>query len=111
MTSSEHEESFLGYLRMLAPDLPKPEREVTGLITGRKSRCDFVWRDSRVIVEIDGGQWKAGGGRHNTDEDREKINQLTLRGWHVLRYSGTMINNDPDKVISQVVQAVNSFRK
>lgn len=98
---SELEREFAQYWRLLAPTAPEPERELQ-LIPGRKFRCDFVWRDAMVAVEIDGGQWKARGGRHNTDKDREKMNLLTLHGWHVLRYSGEMLKKDPDGVIKEV---------
>lgn len=90
---SELEQLFAAYLRMLAPDLPTPEREVK-LIPGRKWRCDFVWRPD-VVVEIDGGQFQLHGGRHNTDADREKMNALAIAGFRVLRFSGTMLKNDP----------------
>jgi len=85
--------------------IEQPEREQC-LIPGSKWRCDRVWRNSRVVVEIDGGQWTVNGGRHNSDDDRDKINMLILNGWRVLRYSGTMLRNDPDGVIKQVVGAV-----
>lgn len=85
---------FIAYLEMLAPDLPTPEREVR-LIPGRKSQCDFVWLKERLVVEIDGGQWKPHGGRHNSDEDRKKCNTLVALGYRVLHFSGSMLKNDP----------------
>jgi len=106
VSTSEHEAAFIQWWRLLAPPgLPEFEREQL-LIPGRKFRVDFVNRTSMVVVEIDGGQWKAGGGRHNTDTDREKLNLLTLLGYRVLRYSGSMLRDDPDKVVKQVASAV-----
>jgi very-short-patch-repair endonuclease len=61
----------------------------------RKWRFDFAWLGSRVAVECDGIIFKACGGRHNTDEDREKINTAVCMGWRVLRFSGKQIKNDP----------------
>lgn len=61
----------------------------------RKWRFDFAWIGSRVAVECDGIVFKACGGRHNTDEDREKINTAVCMGWRVLRFSGKQIKNDP----------------
>lgn len=86
--------------------VPDPECEVTGLIPGRRYRVDRFFRGARLVVELDGGQWKAGGGRHNTDEDRKKINLLTLQGYRVLRYSGTMLESNPMGVIKEVAEAV-----
>lgn len=104
---SELERSFETWWQVLAPpEAPQPEREVK-LIPGRKFRCDFVWGDPyRLVVEVDGGQWAAHGGRHNTDQDRAKINLLTLHGYRVLRYSGEMIKTDPGGVIGQVCEAL-----
>jgi hypothetical protein len=100
------ESAFEHWWNIFAPlGTPDPEREIE-LVPGRRFRCDFVWKESRVIVEVDGGQWAYKGGRHNTDEDRHKINLLTLQGWRVLRYSGTMLEADPQAVIWEVASAV-----
>ncbi len=53
----------------------------------RRWRFDLAWPARRLAVEVDGGQWMAGGGRHNTDADREKLNAAAIAGWRVLRYS------------------------
>lgn len=61
----------------------------------RKWRFDLAWPGHKVAVECDGMVWQAGGGRHNTDADREKINTASLMGWRVLRFSGKQIKSDP----------------
>jgi very-short-patch-repair endonuclease len=61
----------------------------------RRWRFDFAWLSERVAVEIDGGQWRAGGGRHNTDSDREKLNTAAALGWCVLRFSHSALRDDP----------------
>jgi len=66
---------------------------------------DFAWPAQRVAVEIDGGQWQAHGGRHARDTDKEKLNQAAVRGWRVLHYSGTMLNN-PERVVAEVRRAL-----
>jgi len=52
-----------------------------------------------VAVEIDGGQWVAGGGRHNRDSDREKLNHAAANGWRVLRFSTQQVEREPDVCI------------
>lgn len=88
--------------------VPDPECEVEHLIPGRKHRVDRFFRAERLIVEIDGGQRKQFGGRHNTDGDRWKINTLTMLGYCVLRYSPEMLEADPEGVIAQVADALKS---
>ena len=73
----------------------------------RRWLFDYAWPfgDAGLAVEIDGGQWKAGGGRHNTDKDREKLNEAAALGWRVLHYSGAMLN-DPGAVAAQITRAL-----
>lgn len=61
----------------------------------RRYRFDFAWPAERVAVEIDGGTWKPGGGRHGRDVDREKLNLAAVSGWRVLRFSTDMLGRDP----------------
>lgn len=98
---SELEQLFEAYWNMLSPGSVKPERELR-LIPGRKSQCDFVWRTEKVVVEVDGGQWKPHGGRHNSDADREKCNTLVALGYRVLHFSGSMLKSDPAGCIETV---------
>lgn len=98
------EDLFLAELERLAPHLPTPRRWVKGLIPSRNFEADFYW--SRVtgglVVEVDGGQFMPGGGKHGTPEDIEKCNLLMLHGYSLLRFSGTMIKNDPYTCIQMV---------
>lgn len=106
MSDSQLEAAFLHWWDLLSPPgSPLPEREVE-LVPGRKFKCDFVWRAERVVVEVDGGTHAPGGGRHNSDKDREKINLLAAHGWRVFRYSGSMIRRDPQAVIEQVAKLI-----
>jgi very-short-patch-repair endonuclease len=86
--------AFLSLWQMLAPDAPEPTPEFR-FHPVRKWRFDFAWPQQWVAVEIDGGQWTAGGGRHNTDKDREKLNTAAARGWRVLRFSHSALATDP----------------
>ena len=105
MSDSWIEEAFLHWWHLLAPDLPEPERELE-LIPNRKFRSDFVFREARVVIECDGGGHAKNGGRHAQDPDKAKINLLTEHGWRVFRYSGSMIERDPQAVIDQVARMV-----
>jgi len=58
-----------------------------------------------VAIEIDGGQWAVGGGRHNSDSDRWKNNTYSTLNYLLLRFSPEMLEDDPFLVIAQIRQA------
>ena len=74
--------------------LPPPQLEYR-FHPKRRWRFDLAWPEYHLAVELDGGEWLARGGRHNTDADREKLNHAAVLGWRVLRFSGQMIERDP----------------
>ena len=55
----------------------------------RKWRADFAHLPSRTLIEIEGGIFLTGGGRHNRGggyaKDAEKYLEAALAGWRVLR--------------------------
>ena len=63
-------------------------------IPGRRFRWDFMLLDAQILVEIQGGIWRAKGA-HNTGKaiqrDCEKNNLAVLHGFRVLYFT-------PDKV-------------
>ena len=58
---------------------------------GRRWRFDFAWPALMLAVEVDGGAWVPGGGRHTRGAgfaaDHDKFNRATLLGWRVLRFT------------------------
>lgn len=57
----------------------------------REWRFDFYLPQSRVAIEVEGGVWIAGGGRHNRGKgflgDLEKYNEAQAMGIKVLRFT------------------------
>ena len=101
---SAGEQALEAYLQLFAPQLT-PTREYKFCKT-RRWRFDFAFVAQKVAIEIDGGQWKARGGRHATDKDREKLNKAAAQGWRVLRYSPEMLNAAPDMVVAEIVETL-----
>ena len=58
---------------------------------GRRWRFDFAWPALMLAVEVDGGAWVPGGGRHTRGAgfvaDHDKMNRATLLGWRVLQFT------------------------
>jgi|BioPla2DNA2_1021312.scaffolds.fasta_scaffold02504_21 very-short-patch-repair endonuclease len=57
----------------------------------RKFRFDYALPDYKLAIEIDGGIWKQGGGRHNRASgwlvDQEKMNLAVSQGWRILHFT------------------------
>ena len=105
MKSSHLERKFITCLKPIGKDIIKDnkiEQEYKFHPT-RRWRFDFAVIDKMVAIEIDGGQFQTRnakasgkgwtGGRHNTDADREKMNEAAILGWKVIRFSGTQLDD------------------
>jgi very-short-patch-repair endonuclease len=82
-TRSEMERRLLRLCR--EHNLPRPETNaiVEGLCV------DFVWRDRRLIVEVDGYRYHRSPTTFETDRERDV--HLTVRGWRVMRFTWRQI--------------------
>lgn len=95
--------TLYGHIRMLAPDLlPMLVREYPF----EQYRIDIACVKSKLAIEVNGGRWLPGGGKHGTEEDRCKIRRLALARWRVLEYSTEIIANNPLGVIAEIRTAL-----
>mgnify|MGYP001564135983 CR=1 FL=1 len=81
----------------------RPEYQFAAL---RKWRFDWAEVARLVAIEVDGGQYKKGGGRHGGDDDREKLNQAAAMGWRLIRFSAAQLRRDPAGCVDVVRRAV-----
>ena len=92
MAQSRLESRFLLLWRVAGG--PPLEREVR-FHTSRRWRADFAHLESRTLIEIEGGIYLAGGGRHNRGggyaKDAEKYLEAALAGWRVLRLTAVQL--------------------
>ena len=93
-TRSDLEREFLRICRRHR--LPAPEVNVR---LGR-FEADFLWREQRLIVEVDGYRYHRG--RQAFRDDRERDVELGLRGFTVRRFADTTIAEDPAGVAGAV---------
>ena len=97
-TASEFERRFIDLVRRA--QLPLPE---SNLLMGR-TKPDLVWREQRVLVELDSrsihGDWIA------ARTDRSKDRSRTLQGWTCLRYTPEDLRDRPFQVIAEIAAAL-----
>jgi len=109
---SQLEERFLFYFRLLAPDVPLPEREyrfaahTVGLGQGVRQRLneaglqdwrfDFAWPQVKIAVEIEGGIFdrRAHGSIKGILHDIDKYNAATYLGWTIIRLHSKILNDE-----------------
>ncbi len=100
LTRSVLEERFLDLV--LDAGLPRPQLNAT--VAGRE--VDALWRDQRVVVELDG--WTHHRGREQAARDRAKTNALQLAGYVVLRFMHGDVTNRPTAVAAAIREALQS---
>jgi very-short-patch-repair endonuclease len=67
---------------------------------------DCLWREQRVVVELDGDQHAR---PHQANLDRERDLWLRAHGYNPLRYGGAQITDDPDAVASDLLAALGAI--
>jgi very-short-patch-repair endonuclease len=93
-TRSELERDFLGLCRrhhLAAPEVNVRIEAYT---------VDFLWRDQRLIVEIDG--YGAHSGRQAFTDDRVRDARLALAGHRVQRFDDWQLQHEPRMVVRTV---------
>lgn len=87
-TRSKLEDRFASLLART--ELPKPQLNVLLDLDGFKVEADCLWREQRLIIELDGGQ------SHRTlvafETDRERDRRLQVAGWRVIRITWSQLD-------------------
>ena len=77
----------------------------------RKWRADFAHVGSRTLIEIEGGIFMRGGGRHSRGvgyaADAEKYLEAVLAGWRVIRLTEKQLNQP---TIQRIIEVITSFQ-
>jgi very-short-patch-repair endonuclease len=98
LARSEAEERFLELVRRAG--LPEPESNVP--LHGYE--LDFLWRDERLVVEIDGFAFHTG--RAAFEADRRRDADLAARGIHVVRVTWLQVTQEPEATLVRLAQAL-----
>lgn len=101
--SASHAERVL--LKMIRDaELPRPELNKR---MGRRMP-DFVWRQQRVIVEVDSWRWH--GDRLSFESDTDRHARWVAQGWTVLRFTPRRLSDNPLVVIARIAAPLTARR-
>jgi very-short-patch-repair endonuclease len=98
LTRSEAEERFLALVRRA--QLPAPEVNVA--LFGYE--LDFLWRQDRLAVEIDGYAFH--GDREAFEADRHRDADLAARGIQVMRVTWRQVTEEPEATLVLLAHAL-----
>jgi predicted transcriptional regulator of viral defense system len=94
--ASELEARFLDIVRDFG--LPMPEREVVlGDDGGPVGRVEFVYRQARLLIELDGRRHHMA--KLDFEADRARDNRFAAAGWRVVRLTWDMVTRRPDEAV------------
>ncbi|MEX2252923.1 MAG: hypothetical protein WD649_02115 [Thermoleophilaceae bacterium] len=90
ITRSELEEAFLAFIARAG--LPEPELNASFELRGNWIEPDALWREQRVIAELD--SYGFHGTRHSFESDRERDRILQTEGWRAVRITWRQLHDD-----------------
>jgi very-short-patch-repair endonuclease len=103
---SESELEALVYELLEGSGLPRPVRQRVVKVGHRLRRLDFCFPEWRVIIEADGYAW------HSTpkafEADRRRRNSLVARGFIVLNWTWTALQERPGELIAELASVLTS---
>jgi hypothetical protein len=97
-TRSELESRFLSFVRKTGLPLPATNVLVLGF------ECDCVWREQRVVVELDGRATHATSAAFERDRSRDRA--LQAAGWRVVRVTWRQLHEDVEALAADLRRIV-----
>ena len=96
ITKSELEEMFIELID--AAGLPRPE--INAIVEGFE--VDAVWRDARLVVELDGRATHGTAAAFERDRERDRI--LQVAGWRPVRITHRQMRDTPRAVGADLIR-------
>jgi len=105
------EDSFVGFLRLHAPDLAPPVEQFR-YVEGRKFTADFAWPDARLLVFCEGGVFtgQAHGSITGILKDVERSQLAAASGWRVFRITSECLKKRPLETVARLREAMEAGR-
>jgi len=98
LTRSEAESRFLELVRKARLPAPEVNAPVGSF------EVDFVWRDARLVVEVDGFAFHTA--RRAFERDRRRDAELAAAGYRVVRVTWRHLTCEPEALLVRLTQAV-----
>jgi very-short-patch-repair endonuclease len=106
-TRSEMEDRF--HALVLDANLPRPEANGTVELGEITIEADAVWRDAKVIVELDGRQAHLTASAFETDRERDRA--AAIAGWVVIRITWRQLADDPKRLVRDLRRLLEERRR
>jgi very-short-patch-repair endonuclease len=85
--------------------LPRPEFNADlELEPGRWIQVDCLWREARLIVELDSRTAHDTTSRFDSDRERDRL--LALAGWIVVRVTWKHVTSRPDRLAADLRELI-----
>lgn len=98
VTRKELEARFAALL--VTTDLPRPQRNVDLAVGDRFFEVDCLWREQRLVVELDGRATH--GTARAFERDRERDRLLLVAGWRMVRITWRQLRDDAPAVVADL---------
>lgn len=103
VSESELERRF----RKLIEDagLPRPQSQFGAKwLKQSNGRVDFAYPEKRIVIECDGRRWHSQFDAFEADRRRDNAAQLS--GWRILRFTWSMLKEEPTRMVATIRQAL-----
>lgn len=100
VTQNEFEELFVAFLD--AHELPRPQFNAMLALRGRFFKPDCLWREERLIVELDGRAAHRTSQAFESDRQRDRV--LLAEGWRSMRVTWRQLHDEPTSVAADLRQ-------
>ena len=87
-------------------ELPTPQVNIAKRNGRLIARVDFVYRDLRLVIALDGERYHSDPNTFR--KDRRQQNDLVLEGYRILRFTAWDVFAAPEYVVASVVAALGS---
>lgn len=99
LTRNDVEAAFLDLVERAG--LPRPEVNALLHLDGVEIEPDFLWRDWRLVVEVDGGRVHRTA--RNFESDRRRDRRLQAAGFRVVRVTAKQVEDEPAAVAPDLI--------